>query len=117
MNNDNEGYSKLKHIINENVISVLSENKQVISIAFIALLQTLTSDPKMVNSIYAILLTNGYDCRHNDNDDNDNAIKYLESNKDKIFDLVEKHYENLVEALTKNVITAAASSSFFIANI
>ena len=49
--------------------------------------------------------------------DNNNIAKYLEANKNSILDLAEKHYENLVEALTKNVITAAASSSFFIANI
>jgi uncharacterized membrane protein YvbJ len=64
----------------------------------------------MVNSIYAILLTNVNDRRHNDNDDNDNAIKYLESNKDNSLDLAEKNYENLVEALTDNAIATVATS-------
>ena len=39
---------------------------------------------------------------------NDNAIKYLEFNKDKILDLVEKNYENLVEALTNNTMTPSS---------
>ena len=34
------------------VKAVLSENKQVISVAFTALIQTLTSDPQMINIIY-----------------------------------------------------------------
>ena len=33
-----------------------------------------------------------------------------ESNKDNILDLAEKHYENLVEALTNNAITIASSN-------
>ena len=67
----------------------------------------LTSDPKMINIIYKILTANDAEQHKDDNNDNNgNAIKYLESNKDNILDLVEKHYENLVEALTKNVITA-----------
>jgi hypothetical protein len=48
--------------------------------------------------------------QHKDN--NNNAIKYLESNKDNILDLAEKNFENILEALTNNVIeTAGASSS------
>ncbi|MDQ4056948.1 MAG: hypothetical protein M3156_05970 [Thermoproteota archaeon] len=43
-------------------------------------------------------------------DDNGNAIKYLESNKDNILGLVEKHYEILVEVLTNNAIVAASSN-------
>jgi hypothetical protein len=101
----------LKQIVKENVKTALSENKQVISAAFTALLQTLKANPKMVKSIYAISLTNVNDRRHNDNDDNDNAIKCLESNKDNILDLTEKHYENIVEALTKDAIDIATSAS------
>jgi len=40
------------------VKAVLSENKQVISVAFTALIQTLTSDPQMINIIYKILTAN-----------------------------------------------------------
>jgi hypothetical protein len=43
--------------------------------------------------------------------DNNNITKYLELNKDRILNLGEKNYENLVEALTNNVINTAASSS------
>jgi hypothetical protein len=52
--------------------------------------------------------------QHKD-DNNDNVTKYLESNKDKILNLVEKNYQNLVEALTNKfivtTITASPSSS------
>src|SRR5215208_71944 len=57
LNSDNEGYSKIKQLVKENVKVVLSKNKQVISLAFTALLQTLTSDPKMINIIYKIQAT------------------------------------------------------------
>jgi hypothetical protein len=45
--------------------------------------------------------------------DNKNYItKYLELNKDKLLDLAEKNYENLVKALTNNAIdTAGAADS------
>ena len=43
--------------------------------------------------------------------DNNNIIKYLQSNKDSILNLVEKNYQNLVEALTKNAIDNAANAS------
>ena len=36
---------------------------------------------------------------------------FLNSNKDRILHLAEKHYENLVEAFTKNAIDNAASAS------
>jgi hypothetical protein len=42
---------------------------------------------------------------------NDNITKYLEFNKDNLLKLAEKHYENLVEALTNNVIVTAVTSS------
>jgi hypothetical protein len=45
-------------------------------------------------------------------EDNDNNItKYLESNKDKILNLTEKHYESLMEALINNAINTTAASS------
>jgi|ERR687896_41066 hypothetical protein len=98
-------------IVKENVKASLSENKQVISVSFAALIQSLKADPEMVNSIYTISLTNANNRRYNDNDDNDNAIKYFESNKDNLLDLAEKNYENLIELLTNNVMNTAAASS------
>jgi hypothetical protein len=51
------------------------------------------------------------DEQQKDNDNNDNITKYLESNKDRILDLTEKNYENLVEALTNDAINNAVASS------
>jgi hypothetical protein len=66
----------------------------------------------MINIIYKILTANDAKQHKDDNNDNNgNAIKYLESNKDNILDLAEKHYENLVEALTNDSISRSASSS------
>lgn len=86
----------------------MSENEQVISVAFTALLQTLTSDPEMVNLIYNMPTANGN--KHKDNN-NDNIIKYLEFNRDNILNLAEKNYENIAEALTNNVIATATFSN------
>ena len=110
LNNDNEVFSKLKHIIKENVKAVLSENKQVISISFTALIQTLKSDPQMINVIYNILTANDGE-QHEDNNNNNNITKYLESNKDSILDLAKKNYENLVDSLTNYSIADASSNS------
>ena len=46
-----EGYSKLKQIVKEIIKAVLSENKQIISLSFAALIQTLKADPQMVKLI------------------------------------------------------------------
>ena len=46
-----EGYSNLKQIVKENVKVVLSEKRVLISISFVALIQTLKDDPQMVNII------------------------------------------------------------------
>jgi homoserine dehydrogenase len=46
-----EDYSKLKQFIKENVKVVLSENKKLISISFVALIQILKNDPQMVRLI------------------------------------------------------------------
>jgi transposase len=97
-----EGYSKLKQIVK----AILSENKKLISISFVALIQTIKTDPQLVKLIQNIPSTN--DEEHKDNN---NIIKYLESNKDRIMDLVEKNYENLVEELTNNTINIAVASS------
>jgi hypothetical protein len=100
-----EGYSKLKHIVKENVKALLSENKKLVSMSFTAIIQTLKADPQMVKLIQNIPSAN--DGEH----DNNNIIKYLEFNKDNILDLAEKNYENLVEAFTKNAIDIAISTS------
>jgi hypothetical protein len=102
---DDEGYSKLKQIAKENVKVLLSENKKLISISFVALIQTIKADPQMVKLIQNIPSAND-----GENKDNNNITKYLESNKYSILDLAEKHYENLVEALTNNTINAASSN-------
>jgi hypothetical protein len=52
-------------------------------VSFTALLQTLKSDPQMVNLIYSIVTANDGE-QHKDNN-NDNVIKYLESNKEYLF--------------------------------
>jgi hypothetical protein len=107
LSDDNEGYSKLKQIAKENEV-VLSENKKLISISFVALIQTLKDDPEMINVIHKMATTN--DVEHKDG--KNILIKYLELNKDRILNLGEKNYENLIEALTKDAIgTAIAASS------
>jgi hypothetical protein len=108
LNSENDGYSKLKQIVKENAKAALSENKQVISVSFAALIQTLKTDPEMVKLFYNIPRVN--DGRQPE--ENNNSIpQYLKSNKDSILDLVKKNYENLVEALTDNAIAAASSSN------
>jgi hypothetical protein len=103
-----EGYSKLNQIVKENVKAVLSDNKKLISISFVALIQTLKTDRQMVNLIQNIPSAND-DKQHKDN--HINITQYFECNKDSILYLTEKHYENLLEALTRNVINRAAASS------
>jgi hypothetical protein len=100
-----EGYSKLKQVAKENVKAVLSGNKILISTAFAAIIQTLKTDPQMVNLIYSISSAN------NGEQYNNSIIKYLQFNKDKISDLAEKSFENLVEVLTKSAINNAVVSS------
>jgi len=102
-----EDYSKLMQIVKENVKVVLSENKKLISILFVALIQTLKDDPEMVKLIQSMPSANDDDYK----DNNNNIIKYIEVNKDRILNLAEKNYENLVEAFTKNAIDIAASAS------
>jgi hypothetical protein len=66
----------------------------------------------MINIIYKILTANDAEQHKDDNNDNNgNAIKYLESNKDAILDLAEKNYENLIETLTNNAINIGPASS------
>jgi hypothetical protein len=87
---------------------VLSDNKTLISTAFAALLQTLKADPQVVKLIQNIPSANDGE-QHKDN--HINITQYFESNKDRILNLGQKNYENLVEAFTKNAIDIAASAS------
>jgi transposase len=102
-----EGYSKLNLIAKENVKVVLSENKKLISISFVALIQTIKADPQMVKLIQNMPSANDGEQYK----DNNNIIKYLELNKDRILNLGEKNYENLVEELTNNAINTVADYS------
>jgi F0F1-type ATP synthase gamma subunit len=102
-----ERYSNLKQIVKENVKVVLSENKKLISISSVALIQTLKDDPEMIKLIYNIPRANDGE----QHEDPNNIIQYLEFNKDNLLDLAEKYYENLVEALTNDSISSAAASS------
>jgi hypothetical protein len=102
-----EGYSKLKQIVKENVKAVLSDNKIVISTVFAALIQTLKADPQMIKLIQNMpSAIDGEQYK-----DNNNITRYLELNKNRILNLSEKHYENLVEALTNNAIDIAGAFS------
>jgi hypothetical protein len=91
-----EGYSKLKQIIKEYIKAALSEEKKV------------KADPQMIKLIQNIPRANDGQ-QHKDNDIN--VTGYLEFNKDRLLDLAEKNYKNLVEALTNNIIDTASSSS------
>jgi phosphoribosylaminoimidazole (AIR) synthetase len=73
-----EGDSMIKQIVKENVKAVISEKKEIISASFAAVIQTLKVDPQMINLIYNTgTANNGEQFKG----DNNNAIKYLESNK------------------------------------
>ena len=101
-----EGYSKFKAIVKENVKDALSENRKLISISFVALIQTIKADPQMIR-----LIQNMPSANDGEQNKDNNIIKYFEFNKDTLLDLAEKNYENLVEALTKNAINVAFSAS------
>ena len=103
-----EDYAKLKSIVKENVKAVLTNNKQLISISFVALIQTLKDNPEIVELIQNIPSANDSE-QHKGNENN--ITKYLELNKDRILNLGEKNYQNLVEALTNNAIDTASSSN------
>lgn len=104
MNND-----EIKQVVKENVKAVLSNNKIHISTAFAAIIQTLRTDPQMVNLINSIPINANNGEQHKDN--NNNSIECIEANKDRLLDLAEKHYENVVEVLTDNAISSAAATS------
>jgi hypothetical protein len=63
----------------------------------------------MANLIYNMSATPD-DRGHDNNNDDDNVIKYLELNKTGILDLSEKNYENVVEALTNDSIANASAN-------
>jgi hypothetical protein len=101
-----EVYSKLQQIVKENVKAVLFDNKILVSAAFAAIIETLKIDPQMVNVIHNISTMN-----HGEQDKNNNNITtYPEVNKNSLLDLAEKHYENLVEALTNNALDTSSSN-------
>ena len=79
-----------------------------------ALLQTLKDDPEMVKLIQNIIGAND-DEQYKDN--HINITQYFESIKDRILNLGEKNYENLVEALTNNVINTAAVATSSSSNL
>ena len=106
--NDNEGYSKLNQFIRENVKAILSDNKILVSVSFAAIIQTLKSDPELVNVIHKIPTMNDSEQRK---DIDINITKYLEFNKDNLLDLAEKNYEDLVEVLTNNAIDTVITES------
>jgi hypothetical protein len=84
-----EDYSKLKAIVKENVRAALSENKKLISVSFVALIQTLKADPEMLKLIHNIPSANDGKNKDNNNDNN-NITRHLESNKDNLLDLAKK---------------------------
>jgi hypothetical protein len=103
-----EGDSMIKQIVKENVKAVISEKKEIISASFAAAIQTLKADPQMINLIYNTgTANNGEQLKG----DNNNAIKYLESNKNMLSDLPEKNYQSLVEAITNDSINTTPSTS------
>jgi hypothetical protein len=63
----------------------------------------------MIHIIYNIPgANNGEQCK----DDNDNITNSLEFNKHSLLDLAQKHYEDLVEALTNDAIANIAKCVF-----
>jgi hypothetical protein len=86
-----EGYSKLNQIAKESIKALLANNKELISASFAAQIQTSKNHPQKDKLIYKIASAN--DGENKDNNDNDNIIKYLESNKDSLLHLDEKNYE------------------------
>ena len=103
-----EGYSNLKQIVKENVKVMLSEKRVLISISFAAVIQMLKDNPQMVKLFQNISTTNDGE-QHKDNDIN--ITQCFESNKDRILNLGEKNYKNLVEVFTNNAIDIAASAA------
>ncbi len=100
---------ELKQIVKENVKAVLSNNKILISTAFAAIIQRLRTDPQMANLIYSIPINANNGEQHKDS--NNNSIECIEANKDRLLDLAQKHFGNLVEVLTNNAIDTASLSS------
>jgi hypothetical protein len=72
------------------------------------MIQTVKADPQLAKLIQNIPCANDGE-QHKDNDIN--ITQCFESNKDRILDLAERNYENLVQALTNNAIDNAGASS------
>lgn len=56
------------------------------------------------------LIQNIFTANDGEQNKDNNIAKYLESNKDNILDLTEKHYENIVHALTNSAMTPSSSN-------
>src|SRR5918994_1890925 len=82
-------------------------SEKLISLSFTAVIQTLRTNPQMASLIYSIPTANN---SQQDKDNSNNITKCLEFNKDSIGGLVEKNYQNLIEALTNNSIDTAANA-------
>jgi hypothetical protein len=63
-----EGYSKMTQIVKEVVKAVLAEEKKLISVCIVALIQTLKADPEMVKLIHKISHAN--DGQHHKDNNN-----------------------------------------------
>ena len=87
---------------------MLSEKRVLISISFAAVIKTLKDNPQMVNLIQNISGANDGE-QHKIN--HINITQYFESNKDRILDLAENNYENLIQTLTNNAIDNAGAFS------
>jgi hypothetical protein len=74
-----EGYSKLTQIVKENGKAVLSEKRVLISVSFVALIQTLKNDPEMVKSIQSMPSANDGK-QHEDDNSNKHPGRYIETN-------------------------------------
>ena len=83
LSDDNEDYAKLKAIVKESVKAVLSDNKTLMSTAFAAIIQTLKTDPQMVNLIQNIPSAD-------DDNDSNNITKYFEINRHNLLNLGER---------------------------
>jgi hypothetical protein len=104
-----EGSSKVKQVVKESVKTVLSDNKTLISISFVALIQTLKDDPEVIKLIQNTPSAN--DGKQHNDDNNNDITNYLEFNRDSILGLAEKNYKNLVEVLTDGAINNATHAS------
>ena len=69
------------------------------SVAFLALHETLKSDPKMTNIIYKILITNDHEKYKDNNNTNYSAINIFNPINDNILDLSKSIIKTLLKHL------------------